>query len=302
MKISRTKDIAIIIIDSWEEYRQICNKLDRWLFRGQSDSNWQLVSSLERALRLRKIEKARWAVSERFILSDFQRGAHNYLKQIPNKDEYVAWYSLIQHYGGPTRFLDFTTSFYIASFFAFQNVLEDCAVWAINRPKIMKVIVSTVEYYKKELVNGELQTDNDIDYILNKLINDLLVDDRIITVTPTQINKRQLNQHGISIIPMNLEGGFLKSICGSFGIEDIMPNSEPNDDIDFHSLNQILDEFSIIKFILTGDSIIHGKIDLEKMNINYFSLFGGIDGLAMRTQDALNTVEAFEKLYKQEGE
>jgi hypothetical protein len=52
---------------------------------------------------------------------------------IPHDNDAAAWLGLIQHYGGPTRFLDVTRSPYIALFFAFEAAgTSDRAVWAIN--------------------------------------------------------------------------------------------------------------------------------------------------------------------------
>jgi hypothetical protein len=45
--------------------------------------------------------------NEETLLRDFQRAAHGNYHAIPF-DEIVDWLALMQHYGGPTRMLDWT--------------------------------------------------------------------------------------------------------------------------------------------------------------------------------------------------
>ena len=45
-------------------------------------------------------------------------------------------FSLITTSWGVTRLLDFTESFYIASFFAVENASTDSCVWAVNKTKL----------------------------------------------------------------------------------------------------------------------------------------------------------------------
>ncbi|MBA7574912.1 hypothetical protein ES708_16728 [subsurface metagenome] len=70
-------------------------------------------------------------------LTEFQEGARNFLKdfQIPDKyNNYSEWLTLIQHYGGKTRLLDFTYSFPMALYFAIDSTLfyKNAAVWIIT--------------------------------------------------------------------------------------------------------------------------------------------------------------------------
>jgi hypothetical protein len=101
-----------------------------WLFRGQRDPAWNLESSLERASRRcgEPIDQF-----ERTIVREFQRHAHTLVKHVPkDTNGFVEWLALMQHHGAPTRFLDFTTSFWIALYFAYEDSDSDCAVWALD--------------------------------------------------------------------------------------------------------------------------------------------------------------------------
>ena len=64
----------------------------------------------------------------RVLVHDFRRRAHHYIQSPPSPDEHLEWLALVQHHGGPTRLLDFTKSFYVASFFAVETAHEDACV------------------------------------------------------------------------------------------------------------------------------------------------------------------------------
>src|SRR5713101_3797380 len=102
----------------------------RWLFRGHRCPEWKLETSLERASRRCNIPQAQY---EKAVWGEFRRHAHAYLSRVPAEPDTVEWLAFMQHYGAPTRLLDFTESFWIALFFAFEEADTDCAVVALDR-------------------------------------------------------------------------------------------------------------------------------------------------------------------------
>lgn len=114
------------LLSHFEDYRG-------WIFRGQCSAHWSLETTLERLAA----SVSRPAASIELVgLREFRRRAHNYvpMEQIPSSDG--EWLALMQHYGAPTRLLDFTYSPYVAAYFAFEEAAAGgcpgCAVWAIN--------------------------------------------------------------------------------------------------------------------------------------------------------------------------
>ena len=119
-------------------------RTDLWksfIFRGQSNPKWSLETTLFREYnRLGKDYNKRSLYNiEQMILRDFKRqynrfGRHHLIK---DKD-YYEWFSLMQHHGVPTRFLDFTYSFYVALYFASNNIafLEDDNIDVVRLEKV----------------------------------------------------------------------------------------------------------------------------------------------------------------------
>lgn len=81
----------------------------KWLFRGQADAQWQLLPSIYRGYT---------AQQERYLTNEFRVRAGSRHGSCPNSDDYPSWLALMQHYGLPTRLLDWTYSPLIAAFFA----------------------------------------------------------------------------------------------------------------------------------------------------------------------------------------
>ena len=99
----------------------------RLWYRGDENASLSLIPSIQRS------EKRLQA--ERYITNDFYIRARQILKNPPEKHNYAGWVSLMQHYGLPTRMLDWSQSPLIASFFATETYEVhpelDAAVWVL---------------------------------------------------------------------------------------------------------------------------------------------------------------------------
>lgn len=104
-----------------------------YVFRGQNSSRMRLQSTLERFLAESGADP--W-LAERDLIDRFRRRAKVFLPPAltPRDDDPHGWLGLMQHYGAPTRFLDFTESPFIATHFAVARPSDDChAVWAVKK-------------------------------------------------------------------------------------------------------------------------------------------------------------------------
>jgi len=120
------------------EFHNTLSQLDPngvWLFRGQTDSSWGLIPSVFRGIdqMLPKFEDvdAEWITRiERDIYRDFEQQSRKYKPAAQTRWEMLA---LAQHYGTPTRLLDWTRSASIAAYFAVATwKATSAAVWCLN--------------------------------------------------------------------------------------------------------------------------------------------------------------------------
>ena len=104
-------------------------------YRGVADSAWPLLPSIQRNEDRIK--------AERYITNDFYIKAKQVLEKSPEKKNYSAWMSIMQHYGLPTRLMDWSQSPLIAVFFAVEKYMAypqtDACVWVLTPGKLNKV-------------------------------------------------------------------------------------------------------------------------------------------------------------------
>lgn len=92
-------------------------------FRGHAQNDWQLVPSAHR----------RHPILESQFAHHFRLRAPSLAANCPEHKDYVSWLPLMQHYGLPTRLLDWTESLLIAAFFAIPSepVTSSAAIWLL---------------------------------------------------------------------------------------------------------------------------------------------------------------------------
>ncbi len=263
----------------WSKAKQYVDKeLKGYIFRGQANSEWSLETNIERIAKLynQNISKENF---ESKMYNEFMKIGRNYINQFP--ENYIECFALMQHYGGCTRFLDFSKSFYIATFFAFENILKhknqyvNPAIWAIDYSKLIPEMSDRLGN-KRKFPSRNIKE-------LNAPLNDLLkmivemgvegtykiegnykkqiYEKGIFCIEPDRLIDRMEIQQGLFLVPSNFEYSFLENLLNSFNDTEVYKY--------------------IVKIELSGQLDSRKEIisDLKKMNISPKTLFPGIEGL-----------------------
>lgn len=168
-----------------------------WVFRGQAKAQWPLDTTIRRySSRLLKIrnlktpllgpEKLDWAVKIRNLETElFQVYKQNNIgsTELVVDRDILRVLAHLQHYGCPTRLLDFTWLPYVALYFAVSDRDCDSALYAVRTEELEEVPACS-----KELVEyfwGEGGAD----------------DPRVLLYRPNYSNARIKQQKGVFLVP-----------------------------------------------------------------------------------------------------
>jgi hypothetical protein len=281
---------------SWDDMRHLVSQMQgKWVFRGQSNSEWGLSSSLERTLpqiiqdndkkdgeRQKIIEN-----KEKLLLREFKRRAHHYILSLPVDSESLEWLALIQHYGGATRLLDFSHSFYVAAFFAVEEnkrEYENSAIWGISLTNIDKIIQQKIDDRYKNIIIKK----NNAEYI--KLAHEIFSNSTsnrfVFGVEPERMNERLAIQQGLFLFPGNVGATFEENLANLFDSKSTIFLNTPSityepgiqtalqNGIMALALNYVV----VLKIIIPQYLREEMLKDLWKMNVSSATLFPGIDG------------------------
>ena len=273
MKIRTPKTLPTLlkIIDDLE-------RENAWIFRGHQNYEWNLKTSFERMFFETGKNSSFASEMEIALIKKFQREAHYY--GIPNCNylNIPEWLSIMQHYGAPTRLLDWTHSPWVGIFFAIiekrKDDAEGAALWAINWKKLD-------ENTNSNILNVFKSDNNLID--IKNFIHVLKYGPGIIKLNSYKQNQRQIIQQGTFLFPINIEDSF----------EVNMNNSLKGKD-------------EIIKIIIPANLRNELIKKLYRMNITYSTLYPGIEGFSMSLKhlhliEGILSVEENIKLNKYSG-
>lgn len=115
-----------LFADSWNE--ELGRFRSRYAFRGLSDAEYRLETTLTRL-------GGDFSSLEPHLLRNFKKYAR---RNVVEQDSIWHWLSVAQHYGLPTRLLDWTYSPYVALHFATANLEKfqlDGVIWAVDYSK-----------------------------------------------------------------------------------------------------------------------------------------------------------------------
>ena len=252
IEISDLDDLTQLITE--QEYR---TDLDRfrssYLYRGMPDSSFKMETSLYRNCKhlQKQLEPA--------ILENFAKYA---VIGDPTIAESV-WRQMIlgQHYGLPTRLLDWSHSALVGLHFATAEdnmaLMEehDCMVWRIDMGEMLSLLPNRYQ----DIVNRKQSTIFSVDMLLEAAdslteYDSDMGDHAMVIIEPPSINQRIVNQYSFfSIVPMD------------------MPDIEKF--LDTHTNNTI-------KYIIRADLRWRVRDMLDQLNMSERIVYPGLDGLS----------------------
>ena len=232
---------------------------NNFIYRGHANAEWRLESSLERVVG------AKWCSAEarrfeEFSIGQFRSKFHLYDRENIEPDSKLAWLAIMQHYGVPTRLLDFTESPYVALYFALEAYQplqkKDLAVFAVDYSAIMEASINYIKTKDADFVETRASVYPKQDKVFDEVVDRFAYDIAWVT-EPKRHNERLDRQGGCFLVAGNRDSR----------IADVIEMA-------------LYDAANVTKFRL--DHKLYPQIFalLRKMNLTSKGLYGDLDGLA----------------------
>jgi len=251
----------------------------RFVYRGQSSANWPLETKIERDIPNEYKRIIGLQVCEQDILQRFKRRSHHHLltPDIPAENDDLEWLALIQHYGGPTRLLDFTRSIFIGAHFAVGslNKNECAAIWAVNQDYMMQDFQRKHYEHRDEISAAESKN------LVTAAIRREVAFSATSAVEPFRQNRRLMQQQGLFVVPLDINQSFFTNLGSMFRPTLNFADSpaKPIQELEKP------DEYAVIKFVIKKDNYPQFRRDLRQMNIATETLFPDLEGEARALAD-----------------
>jgi hypothetical protein len=257
--------IAEIKVRSWDQLNEEQKRLNAtghtWIFRGQRDSAWHLETSLERVAKQLAVPESELPLREAGLIRRFKRQYHHYSVVSPAAGNYLEWLSIMQHYGAPTRLLDWTYSFFPALYFAVENGDSEGALWAINHTELVAALKTDKELALIEKLVDETRNVLDLETFKKAFAQNPPVQ-FVCPVNPYRLNERLTIQQGLFLCPGDVSKSFEHNLAAVVG-------ESPASTV-------------ITKFLIPKEPLFRREIfcRLYRMNMNASTLFPGLEGFA----------------------
>ncbi|GGH71815.1 hypothetical protein GCM10011318_15160 [Phaeocystidibacter marisrubri] len=224
---------------------------------------------------------------EKWMLHEFKKKYQLYSQHAIDENQEIEWLSVMQHYGAPTRLLDFSFSMYVATYFALEfNHNTSSSIWAVNWQKLRDNLKETyaLPYSKGKVLKDEV---NQVHRALanthigkTQLAKDS-IQSSVIPIEPKLFNERIARQQGTFLFPTNGNETFEFNLRTAFNAQE-----EGYENIRFEDLVSMSHKLThtanidVIVIDIPSELTEHILESLYTMNINAEILFPGLDGLA----------------------
>ena len=297
-------EYEITELNEFQEFANVLAINNDWWYRGVSDKNYSLQPSLERLTdkRANFISKNNKFNSfhppkliEIYMINQFKKNSKKLLNYPPKQEEHAEWVAIMQHYGAATRFLDFTTQFYTALFFALDDYCLNGnndhypAIYCINRKNLLLCnqqnsknrILSTLHPY----IDGD---EIEIKEPLNQLLMKPIEDSDNIGIIPYQPffkNDRMHIQDGLFLVPLNISLSFEHNLIYQYKKLDILTIKDiiEINTIQLNEIRKKIEEEKVSLLKITIDKKIKKDLynQLIMLNKDHKNLYPDLQGIAL---------------------
>lgn len=241
-----------------------------FLYRGHCDKSYELLpgvfrKTVEDKSTERPVENSKylsWS-SEKGLLQTFIQEASAYLNLHP--DDMLHWAEYAQHYGVPTRFLDWSSNPLVALYFACRDkTRSDGTVWLLHSRSyahfLSEKILSEKGKTAGQIITGLINGQSDVEYP--------------ILYTPYYVDARMSAQQSYFLVWGTKEEPFDKMIS-----DERYWMHLPEKDSGVRTYGDAQFEEFLFMFYIYADRkqpILH---ELDTIGINEKTLFPGLDGI-----------------------
>ncbi len=259
-------------INAFDNLAHLRQQYEPFLFRGQADAKWTLKPKLVRLLEGMPLEDALRYEFDCVVY--FRERAHLFCASlVPEKDNFLEWLCLMQHFSAPTRMLDWTGSFTVALYFAvFEEPIDTPgAIWIVHGGPLWKWMH---QKYPEPEFGGDAKArevcssyDSFVDFGVNRASL------RLDGYDPDRKSERVTAQRGVLTVCERLFVDHA-TIIGQALLE--VPDSEQN--------------LPLWKIVISPEAKRFFRQYLNKLNITAATLFPGTDGLGRTISETLRVL------------
>lgn len=264
--------------------------LSPFIFRGQGNSKWDLKTSIERTIEnysFFNYEKTcGYETQEKWMIIDFKKKYPLYSNKLPDIENNFEWLSIMQHYGAPTRLLDFSSSIFVALYFATIESKIESSIWCLNKIQIRDNLHSKfqLDYTPK------VDLKDKIDKVHIDLANQFIANESgfktnnkktLIPLEPNFYTERLSKQQGLFLMPSESKTSFTENMLSTFNMNELNFDKIDIEDLIKLSIEKSLHHKINILKINIDEGMSYDIVNyLKEMNITAETLFSGIEGLA----------------------